>query len=204
MTVDSLWGEIEALGPIARQANGLPLRPETAYQARFGWGVPSRQAIRALIRFAAGRPIHEVGAGCGLWACLLKHAGARVHASDGFSDVTNTAVSGVVSGRRPTFYFPVVRADSAEAADRAPAHSVLLMVWPPSWNPMAAAALAAFRGDRVAYMGEERGGVTAADDFFDLLDTRWTPVESHPVPQWALNLDKLTLYRRARRAILRP
>ena len=168
----------------------------TDYISRFGFGVPSREAIAALKAFAGRRTLHEVGAGCGLWACLLSHAGVRVLATDSFSDVTNCAVGGTVTGRRPIFYFPVAQATARDAAAAASPHSILLTVWPPYWDQMANEALAAFKGDRFAFVGEGRGNCTGTDELFDRLDADWKVVSTCGVPRWPRIWDRLTLYQR--------
>jgi len=50
----------------------------------------------------------------------------------------------------------------------------LLLCWPELDSSFAADALKAFRGSRLVYIGEGRGGATARKDFFDLLAKEWT------------------------------
>jgi hypothetical protein len=61
---------------------------------------------------------------------------------------------------------------------------------------MASRALAAFRGEYVAYVGEGDGGCTADDRFHRVLAERWSEVETVPIPQWYGLHDRLEIYRR--------
>eukprot|EP00929_Paragymnodinium_shiwhaense_P037235 TRINITY_DN19877_c0_g1_i1.p1 TRINITY_DN19877_c0_g1~~TRINITY_DN19877_c0_g1_i1.p1 ORF type:complete len:351 (-),score=41.22 TRINITY_DN19877_c0_g1_i1:53-1105(-) len=73
---------------------------------------------------------------------------------------------------------------------------MLLLVWPPCWEEMAAKALDAFSGDVLAYIGEARGGCTAWHSFFDALEKDWLLVEHVPLPNWHGRKDSLYMYER--------
>jgi len=153
----------------------------------YSYALPDEDLIR---RIAEDAPIVEVGAGLGYWAWLLRQAGAEVRATDvrppaQYFDARGRLcpTPGRRRGRpnkwfepRPAWTF-VGEADAAAAA--APETAALLIVWPPYNEPMAAAALRAFRGAVLWYVGEGRGGACADDAFFDALEEDWEPDELH-------------------------
>lgn len=61
---------------------------------------------------------------------------------------------------------------------------------------MAAAVLRRHRGDRLAYVGEPRGGSTATPEFFDELEQGWEEARHVAIPQWDGMQDALRIYRR--------
>lgn len=106
------------------------------------------QAIRDAIK---GKKCVEVGAGRGLYAYLLE---------DGIIPTDDYP---------PEFTFtPVEKITSVEAVLKY-APDILMLVWP-LCDTMASDALKVFAGTTVIYIGEPRGGFTADDAFFDMLD----------------------------------
>ena len=158
------------------------------WRRQYAYAIPTDDLVR---RIAADSPIVEVGAGLGYWSWLLRQAGAEVRATDVrppaqyFERGRLCATPGRRPGRpndwfeaRPGWTFVEV-SDAAEAAAAAPETAALLIVWPPYAEGMAAAALRAFRGAVVWYVGEGRGGACADDAFFDALEESWEPDELH-------------------------
>ena len=159
------------------------------WRRRYAYALPDEDLIR---RIAEDAPIVEVGAGLGYWAWLLRQAGAEVRATDVRAPVQYFDERGRLAstpGRRPgrpndwlenrPAWTLVEEADATAAAAAAPETAALLIVWPPYADPMAAAALRAFRGAVVWYVGEGRGGACADDAFFDELEESWEPDEVH-------------------------
>jgi hypothetical protein len=159
------------------------------WRREYAYALPDDDLIR---RIAGDSPIVEVGAGLGYWSWLLRQAGAEVRATDcrppaQYYDMRGRLAS--TPGRRPgrpnDWFEPrpawtlVEVADAAAAAAAAPETAALLIVWPPYADPMAAAALRAFRGAVVWYVGEGRGGACADAAFFDELENAWEPDELH-------------------------
>ena len=66
---------------------------------------------------------------------------------------------------------------------------VMLTVWPCYDQSYAAEALKAYRGDMVIYAGEDYGGCTANDEFFDILERDWVWLSSAPnhVTWWGIH-----------------
>jgi hypothetical protein len=57
--------------------------------------------------------------------------------------------------------------------------------------------LLAYNGNRVIYIGEDRGRATGDDQMHGLLDTNWTEVDSREPVQWWGQHDRVTVYERA-------
>ena len=186
-----LHGEL----PLAeRRAAGLAPAGDAAFaqrdelRARYSFAVPNSAAIAAIV--ACG-PILEIGAGTGYWAYLLRAAGADVLAYD----------DAPPGGERPNIWHPADRPFSevlpggpTEAA-RCPERS-LLLVWPPYDRAMAAAALRAYRGPTLIYVGEDRGGATATVSFFTSLERDWQRRRRVAIPTWHRIADSLQVFAR--------
>jgi hypothetical protein len=151
----------------------------------FAWAIPSPGDIRWIantVRAHQVAAVTEVGAGAGYWAWQLTQAGIGVDATD--------------ANPPSETYVPIRRAEAAAAASASGAR-VLLLVWPPLDDSMAADALRLFRGDLLIYCGEEATGCTAGDDFFDLLDEAWERVGTSPHHRtWQACDDILAAWRR--------
>ena len=55
-----------------------------------------------------------------------------------------------------------------------PEKEVLISIWPLYLDPMLTDAIKIFTGDKLIYIGEEKGGCTADDEFFEILENNWT------------------------------
>lgn len=149
----------------------------------YAWALPSPDVIRAIVAFADGGTILEIGAGSGLWAHLLREAGAEIRATD-------------VEPWDTTYTF-VAQLSATEALALYPDAHVLMLCWPPYADPLGALALAVFTGDRLVYIGEGEGGCTGDDTFHAMLSEFWEVEEpSAMLPQWPGLHDCLDLYRR--------
>lgn len=148
----------------------------------YAWAVPSEDAIRAIVDFAPGRRVLEIGAGTGYWAWLLGQAGADCLAMD-------------LEPGQPPRWCPISAADASSAA--AHADRLLFLCWPPCESELAAQSLESFRGHRLAYVGEAKGGRTASDAFFAQLAREWRHERTIEIPLWPGFSDQLDLYVRA-------
>jgi hypothetical protein len=164
---------------------------------RFSWAIPNADAVRALSAFVGARGIVEVGAGTGYWAWLLRQAGSDVLATD--AAPPREVLDHNVWHPRARPWVSIAQGDAAEAAAAYP-DRCLLLCWPPSTNDMAAHALAAYRGDAVAYVGEPPGGATATLPFHEALDAEWELADCIRIPRFERQDDALELYRRKRAA----
>jgi hypothetical protein len=157
---------------------GFPAR-RRELAALFSWAIPGDGALAVLAGYG---PLVECGAGTGYWAALLRARGVDVEASD------------KVPGRPP--WTRVHRRD-AVAAVRASRGRTLFVCWPPFDDDGASyAAVRAYRGDMLLYVGGGRGGPTGTDRFHTELELNWSPVEQVAVPTWPGLRDRLVVYRR--------
>ncbi|HEY7265474.1 MAG TPA: hypothetical protein VH589_28825 [Trebonia sp.] len=173
---DLSWSVPGGLGSVLN----LPAR-RRELAALFSWAIPADGALAVLSRYA---PLIEVGAGAGYWAGLLRARGVDVAATD------------LAPPRRP---WTTVAAASAAAAARAPDSGgrTLFLCWPPHDDDGASyAALRAYRGEVVAYLGGGPGGPAGTVRFHRELTLNWHPAEQVAVPNWPGLRDRLVVYRR--------
>ena len=197
--VEELWQGIEADGPLsAEDALAIPPPPgvdfdswqerlltqadrRRSFIARWGWSVPARPALRAIVDFIEGRELLEVCAGSGLWSRLLRDAGVCVSASD--------------PGEGMNQHFVQVEAlDAEQGVLSNPGVGALMFCWPPMRSDCAFRALRAFGGDRLIYVGDTR--FTGDAQLQALLAGDWELAERLPLPTWPGLDDALHLYRR--------
>ena len=209
--VAALFADIAARGPVAGAKGGrgpawlltygLAVRRRRRFMKLYGWSVPTPAAIGAIAAFLAGRQLLEVGAGNGLWARLLNAYGVAVTATD---DLSWAAPDGSLAGEQAPppsgfavdagRFYPVDRRDALDAVKKYTDHQALLICWPSYGKAFAAEALAAFRGDRVVYVGDP--SCTADADFHDRLLRLWLRKEIIAVPTWPTIHDAVHLYER--------
>lgn len=147
--------------------------------ALLSWAIPADGALGVLSQYA---PILECAAGTGYWSALLRARGADVAASD------------IAPGRRK--WTQVQAADSVAAVKASPGRT-LFLCWPPHDEDSASyAAIRAYRGDLLLYLGGGRGGPTGTARFQAELELNWSPVEQVAVPNWPGLQDRLVVYRR--------
>lgn len=193
---DALYTAIAAAGPNGRySARSVPIKAHILQRERFrggfGYAVPTRGAIGRIKSFAEGGLILEVAAGRGLWSRLLAEAGAEVIATDAYAPSQSTFKP--LAGSDFTFC-PVRECNSYNAVQSIDAN-LLLMIWPPC-SSLAHQTLLMFNGNKVAYVGDARGHLTASRAFIEALASDWRPVESVKIPQWLGSTDALHLYER--------
>lgn len=187
------WSVPGGLGSVLN----LPAR-RRELAALFSWAIPGEGALEVLSRYV---PLAESGAGAGYWAALLRARGVDVEAFDpappGAARGENKYHHG---GRRP---WTEIRRASAVAAVRASRGRTLFLCWPPFDDDGASyAALRAYRGAVLLYIGGGQGGPTGTVRFHRELELNWSPVEQVAVPNWPGLGDRLVVYRR--NAVRRP
>ncbi|WP_370353089.1 hypothetical protein [Catenulispora sp. EB89] len=135
-----------------------------ALSRRYSWSIPSPGDIAWIRATVGARGVVEPGAGGGYWAWLMRAAGIDTLAYDPFPAST-------ANGYAKRAYTAVEPGDDSVAAlhaDRA-----LFLCWPNNDDPWAARAVTAYRGDMLIYAGQEAGGSTADERFFELLADKW-------------------------------
>ena len=177
-----------ALPTGVRQMLSLPAR-RRELAALFSWAIPDATALSVLGELA---PIVECGAGTGYWAALLRARGIDLVAYD---------LIPPASDRRNAFHrrrqwTPVEQASAVEAVRRH-RDRTLLLCWPPHDDDAAShAALRAYAGDTVCYIGEASGGATGTIRFHRELELNWHVAEEVALPAWPGLSDRLVTYRR--------
>ncbi len=154
----------------------------------YAWAVPTPEIIKYIAKFS---PIVEIGAGTGYWAALLRQEGAKVYAYDKNPPKGDTKNHWAQNAWAYTHVAKGTEINSATHTD-----CTLFLCWPPM-GEMAFQSLRHYKGERVIYIGEWRGGATADDDFFDALDKDWTEINTLRIPQWLGLYDYLVTYERA-------
>lgn len=169
--------------------------------AEYAWAIPTEPILHRLAELS---PICDLGCGTGYWASLLAKAGAEVLAVDAQpplqgDNIWHRAEKAGIPRRAATIrhYVDVVVGDAA-TYDVPPSHA-LMLCWPPYDDPMAATALARYRGDRVIYVGESGGGCTADDAFHEALAEHWHQTTYYEIPQWPGLHDAVHVYERRKR-----
>ena len=165
--------------------------------AVFSWAIPDSPALSLLARHG---PLLECGAGTGYWAALLRDRGADVLATDIAPPGERPAVPQITGatelhgGHRP--WTEVLALDSVRAV-RAHPDRALFLCWPPFDDDGASyAALRAYRGPVLAYIGDGPDGPTGTVRFHQELALNWTPVEQVALANWPGLRDRLTVYAR--------
>lgn len=144
----------------------------------YAWAIPDEAVLEKISKYG---PIIEIGAGSGYWASQLSRFGADIIAFDKFSE----------KPRR--YWFDVAEGTEAEVKNH-PTRN-LFLCWPPYQEKMAAKALKIFKGEYVIYVGEF-GGCTADVSFHNLLERKFSKIESIPLPKWPGIHDYCYIYRR--------
>ena len=122
-----------------------------AYEAAYGCARWTEPALKVLVGLS---PLVEIGAGAGHWQREVAARGGDLLAFESGEEVPlpqRVAVGEVRDGDHTM---------AAQHADR-----TLFLCYPPA-GPMAAECLRLYKGERLVYVGEGRGGVNASPHFF--------------------------------------
>ncbi len=155
---------------------------------RVAWAVPTQEALDCIKRYSPKGAV-EIGAGTGYWASRLARNGVNVRAFD----------SEPYKNRWHTGYGNVwwrVKKGSWGELRLVSKKRTLLLCWPPHANQMAEMCVEKYRGDTIAYVGEQTSRSMATDAFFDLLHERFECVEGVDLPRWPECYDDLTIWKR--------
>ena len=199
---EQLFQLIEAHGPNGgHQAQGIPMASaRNFFTSDLAWAVPSREAIKAIIKFAKDEPILEVGGGKALWASLIQQMGGTVIASDNFSTHCKPRrAKGNVHHQVCEAFTFVERLNHLEALAKYPFCPTLMMCWPPFGLGMSEESLNGFRGTRFIYIGEKQAAaesVTGSLSFHETLSANWTLSTQVDIPRWPGVYDAVFLYNR--------
>ena len=152
----------------------------------FAWTIPNENTINSIKEFVNKDKILEVGAGNGLWSCLLTYKGVYIKPTDNYGKQYFNVKDNL------TF---IEKLDHIQAITKYNEYEVLMLIWPPM-TPMAYESLKEFKGNKVIYSGEGIGGCTADEDFFMELDENWTIQKFVYNPKFNGIGDNFTFYTR--------
>jgi hypothetical protein len=173
----------------------------------YAWSIPDPGALAFVARHLAPHAV-EIGAGTGYWAWLLSQMGVKMVCYDLYppqltgqnryhsprSTGSRTHQPGDLCLETRDIFYPV-QSGNHEMARNYPDHTLFLN-WPPYDDPMAYDTLRAYTGNKLVYIGEECGGCTGDDKFFELLSQEWEDVADCPIVQWWGIHDSITVYER--------
>jgi len=153
----------------------------------FAWSVCSPGDITWMRDVLGGRGVVEAGAGGGYWARQLRQAGVDVVAYEPLELADNSYVA--------REWTELLR-DNHDAPKHHPDRA-LFLCWPSYSDPWAAQALACYTGDLLIYAGEDEGGCTADNAFFEMRAAEWDEIGDSPahISYWGIHCN-LTAYSR--------
>ena len=160
------------------------------YFSYFSWAIPSEIAIDNIIKFLVDNKcigLLEIGSGTGLWASLLQ--------------ISNSSVK-VIPTDDSSWYKGSLRYTDIEIIDYKNAIKYtkpdycLFLCWPPKYEDLASYSLTNFNGKYLIYIGYPKGGETANDEFFSILDKEWNLIKRESIHNWYNIYDSIYYYSR--------
>jgi hypothetical protein len=152
---------------------------------KYAFAIPGEEGLACVARYA---PIVEMGAGTGYWARCLRDRGVDVVAYDEMGEQWSAYFRG-------SRLWTEVASGGPEQLGEHPDRT-LLLCWPDPWSGMDEAALRAYRGDHLVYVGEPGNRGPGTDGFRRLLRAEWREVERASLPRWDECEDVLTVHER--------
>jgi len=165
------------------------------YVREYSWSVPCEEALDAIIKFADGGTILEIGSGTGLWAKLLQERGAKIIATD-IADNTH--------GHEKR-YCDIENIEAFSAIEKYNDCDVIMYSWPSYGAFWTGCSLATWIGkyfkNKLIYIGESYGGCTGDDRFNSIAGSG----QEHCIPlkQWYGLHDELMLIEFSNTAIMK-
>jgi hypothetical protein len=139
----------------------------------YGWAIPSEEALIYLAEFDE---LLSVGAGRAYWEHLLEQRGVDIRATD------------IIP---PEETWTTVEQENVYNID--PTDVPILTIWPPLGGDVAA-TVARKGAPQIVYIGESRGGCTASDEFFDLVEKKYGLIAEIELPSYVGVHDNLYHY----------
>lgn len=126
-----------------------------------GYSILNNKLIHKIKKY---EPILETFAGYGLNSKLLQLSGVKCIATDLYPSTDS--------------YTKIIKIDAIDAVNKYTNHT-LFICWP-GWYSTSHAydTLKVYQGNILIYIGEERDGAVGDSNFFNLLESEWTPVYS--------------------------
>jgi hypothetical protein len=153
---------------------------------QYSFAIPTPQAIKAIANLS---PLVELGAGTGYWTMLLQQAGAKIQAYDKAPGAGHPR-----NNYKFSHTYAEVLPGNESVLEKLDPGINLFLCWPNYNSDFAYNSLKKFRGTKFAYIGEDLGGCTGNDKFFNQLEKGWNIQHSIALPQWPGIHDRLTIY----------
>ena len=179
-----VFPEIRSYDNIIMEENNRRL----IFLKKFGFSVPSREALEAISKFVGTDKVLEIGAGIGFWAYLMNLYHINVIATD-------IGKTGQCYDNFNETWMKLEMIDHKKAMEKYNKEcNVLFMSWPIDKNNSGAESLRMYLGKKVIYIGECQGGITATDTFFEILRRKYVLKNIVDIPNWIGKHDKLYFY----------
>ncbi len=202
-TVNPYWDEVKNNVRACNDADHYAwymqhLEKRSTCCRKYAWAIPDPASVAFVASYLAPRAI-EIGAGTGYWAWQLAQYGIDILAYDE-----------APPDKVPNFYFSPPSEETPQtlvktwhpvehgSPELLPLYTdrTLFLCWPPYADPMAHRCLQKYQGSRLVFIGEDEGGCTGTNDFFELLAQDWRSIAKHPIAQWDGMHDTITVYER--------
>lgn len=181
-------GEFRLERSVAENMARFPNRQKLV--RKYCWSIPDPGTVVFVAGHAHGGLVDPI-AGTGYWAYLLAQLGVGVACYD-----LNPGKELVTNGWHDVdLYAEVCAKDCAEAAALHPDRTLFLS-WPPHGQDVGTRVLTAYKGERVIYIGDDRGGATGDDRMHLILEAEWTEVDARQPVQWWGQHDWVKVYER--------
>lgn len=163
-------------------------RKREEFRIGISWHIPTDELINAIKEYS---PVVSVASGFAYTESLAIKEGADVIATDVCPNKDNHWC------RDGIFYIPVeeIRADDAV---KKYSNRNVFMAWPPYDTSMAFDVASEMEKERILiYVGENQGGCTGNDDFFQYLETHFEELDiSVDIPRWGGIYDEARVYKK--------
>jgi len=158
---------------------------------KYSYSVPSPEVVEYMCQHA--QRVLEIGAGLGYWCSSLRAAGcSEVLASDIVEPDSNHWVSG-----QPYISDLIVTPDTEALVKSCHQHTLLMQWIPPRQSAIYAInALRLTDAGNVFVVGEPKGGASANENFFAVLQESWIKKRRLTLPRFPGVLDSLYHYAR--------
>jgi len=156
---------------------------------KYSYAIPNAEAIKVICHHS---PIMEIGSGTGYWSNLISQEGGEIIAIEHAEESKGYFKPENIGKHHPV---KIIEKHNDEILS-VPDLFTLFICWPPYDTSMAYKYLKAYKGNTFIYIGESRGGCTANESFFNLLDQKWCLERTVSIPQFPSIHDYLAVYRR--------
>lgn len=157
----------------------------------YTYSAPSPCDIELIVKFLAGDPLVEIGAGAGYWAYQLAQAGVQVDAYEPYP--VGCAKGNEYISANAHQWYTVTAWTADKVIERRPDAPALLICWPAHELTI---PLNRWRGRKLIFVGEHEGAVCGSDEFFAMLYDDFECIGASPghIPFMAAWHDQVALY----------